>query len=65
MSINRPIPLCYKEGFEDMDLDHNGKLDAREVFNMMKTVGSLGTHLVGKTLTYPLWSISNNCLKRG
>ena len=38
MSISKPIPLGYKEGFEDMDLDHNGKLDAKEVFNMMKKV---------------------------
>ncbi|KAL5255619.1 hypothetical protein ACHWQZ_G011003 [Mnemiopsis leidyi] len=38
MSISKPIPLGYKEGFEDMDLDHNGKLDAKEVFNMMKKI---------------------------
>jgi len=38
ISISKPIPLGYKEGFEDMDLDHNGKLDAKEVFNMMKKI---------------------------
>ena len=42
MSISKPIPLGYKEGFEDMDQDHNGKLDAKEVFNMMKQVRDLG-----------------------
>ena len=38
MSVSRPIPLGYKEGFEEMDLDSNGKLDAKEVFNMMRQV---------------------------
>ena len=47
MSISKPIPLGYKEGFEDMDLDHNGKLDAKEVFHMMKKVSSLDLTLLG------------------
>jgi len=48
MSISKPIPLGYKEGFEDMDLDHNGKLDAKEVFNMMKKV-SLRHHSIKRS----------------
>ena len=36
--MNSPIPLGLKEGFESMDEDKDGELDAHEVYNMMKLV---------------------------
>ena len=36
--MNSPIPLGLKNGFEKMDEDTDGELDAEEVYKMLQMV---------------------------
>lgn len=38
VAMQKPIPMCYKEAFADTDVDKSGRLDTRELFNMLRSV---------------------------
>ena len=62
--MQKPIPMCYKEAFADTDVDKSGRLDTRELFNMLRSVSDKGLMFWAGRLSHYLKLRRNECLFR-
>ena len=49
--------MCYKEAFADTDVDKSGRLDTRELFNMLRSVSDNGLLKVLSRLILTLFEV--------